>query len=115
MKFKRSDYENETLPRPHNTKFHVAYIYNFKGQLLCRETNRIASRSRGAGCSEYTIHAERAALKSVGNFTLLRGATLVVVRFGIEGNLLPSKPCHDCSCHLTKAIRSYGLRSVYYS
>jgi hypothetical protein len=51
----------------------------------------------------------------VGDFNLLRGATLVVVQFGQNRTLLPSKPCHECACHLTKAFRLYGLRRVYYS
>jgi len=115
MKYKRSQYQDEGGLRPHMSKFHIAYIYDFKGQLLCQESNRVASRSRGAGCGDRMIHAERAALKAVGDYTRLRGATLVVVRFGIRGDLMPSKPCHECSCHLTKAIRAYGLRRVYYS
>jgi hypothetical protein len=40
---------------------------------------------------------------------------MVVVRYGAYGTLEQSKPCHGCMCHLTKAIRQYGLRRVYYS
>jgi hypothetical protein len=115
MKFRRNDYLDEGGSSPHNTRTHMAFLYDFKGQLLCKEYNRVASRSRGAGCSDRTIHAERAAMKSVGDFNLLRGATLVVVQFGRNRTLLPSKPCHECACHLTKAFRLYGLRRVYYS
>jgi len=82
---------------------------------LCKQANKVASRSRGAGCSDYTIHAERAALKALGDFNKLRGATMVVVRYGVSGNLLPSKPCKECACHLNKAFREHGLRRVYYS
>jgi hypothetical protein len=115
MKFRRDEYAIPEQACPHNTKFHVAYLYNDRGQLLCSKMNRVASRSRGAGCSDYTMHAERAVLQALGDFTKLRGATMVVVRYGACGDLLPSKPCEECASHLTKAMRLYGLRRVYYS
>jgi hypothetical protein len=115
MKYTRAEYAHAERSCPHNTSFHVAYLYNNRGQLLAKRPNGIASRSRGAGCGDYTIHAERAVLKALGDFNKLRGATMVVVRYGAYGTLEQSKPCHDCVCHLTKAIRLYGLRRVYYS
>jgi cytidine deaminase len=62
-----------------------------------------------------TIHAERAALKAVGDVTLLRNATLVVIRVGYDGTLRSSEPCHECRRHLEAAMRKYGLRRVLYS
>jgi deoxycytidylate deaminase len=115
MKYTRAEYATAEFQRSHNAKLHIAYVYNNRGQLLCKKTNRVASRSRGAGYSDYTIHAERAVLKALGDFTKLRGGTMVVVRYGILGNLQQSKPCHECERHLTKAIRDYGLRRIYYS
>jgi hypothetical protein len=97
-----------------HTSLHVAFVYGRGGMLLGMSTNRIGSRSRGAGFSKFTIHAERAALKAVGDNSMLRGATLVVVRVGKHG-LMNSEPCHACKCHLEKAINKYGLRRVYYS
>jgi hypothetical protein len=96
-----------------NTHLHIARIYSRRGHLLAMATNRVASRSRGG--SEFTMHAERAVLKAVGDTTLLRGATLVVLRISVTGDLLLSKPCHECDCCLQAAIRKYGLRRVYYS
>jgi len=115
MKYKRAEYAHAERSCPHNANFHVAYLYNNRGQLMAKRPNGIASRSRGAGCSDYTIHAERAVLKALGDFNKLRGATMVVVRYGAYGTLEPSKPCHGCTCHLTKAIQQYGLRRIYYS
>jgi hypothetical protein len=97
------------------TNLHIAYVYGRGGMLLAMATNRVGSRSRGAGFSRYTIHAERAALKAVGDHTLLRGATMVVVRVSQQGLLQNSEPCHECKCHLTKAMNKYGLKRVYYS
>lgn len=98
-----------------NTSLHIAFLYGRSGVLLAMSTNRIGSRSRGAGYSKYTIHAERAVLKMVGDNTMLRGATLVVVRVSKSGELMGSMPCHECMCHLNKAIEKYGMRRVYYS
>jgi hypothetical protein len=98
-----------------NTSLHIAFLYGRSGVLLAMSTNRIGSRSRGAGYSKYTIHAERAVLKMVGDYTMLRGATLVVVRVSKKGELMGSMPCHECMCHLNKAIEKYGMRRVYYS
>jgi 5-deoxy-D-glucuronate isomerase len=98
-----------------NTSLHIAFLYGRGGILLAMATNGIGSRSRGAGYSKYTIHAERAVLKMVGDISLLKGATLVVVRVSKKGELMSSMPCHECTCHLTKAIDKYGLRRVYYS
>lgn len=105
-----SSYVNTHL----NTSLHIAFVYGRGGMLIGMSTNRMGSRSRGAGFSKFTIHAERAALKAVGDNSMLRGATLVVVRVGKHG-LLNSKPCHECKCHLEKAMNKYGLKRVYYS
>ncbi|NBT47240.1 MAG: hypothetical protein EBT07_05390 [Actinobacteria bacterium] len=106
--YKRSDYYNVAVEYAKmavtrlNTSLHIAFVYGRGGILLAMSTNRIGTRSSGAGFSTMTIHAERAALKAVGDFTLLRGAVLVVVRIGRGGNL-------------EKAMDKYGLRCVYYS
>ena len=97
------------------SSLHIAFIYGKGGALLAMATNKVGSRSQGAGYSKYTIHAERAALKAVGDNMLLRGAVLVVVRVNKLGELACSKPCHGCMCHLQKAMDAHGLRRVYYS
>ena len=97
------------------SSLHLAFIYGRGGALLAMATNKIGSRTQGAGYSKFTIHAERAALKALGDNSMLRGATLVVVRINKEGKLMGSKPCHGCVRHLEKAMDCYGLRCVYYS
>ena len=96
-------------------KLHIAFLYDKKGDLICESKNKIGTRSKGAGYSEYTIHAERAVLKLVGNNIFLKDATMVVIRVGKSGDIKNSKPCHGCECHLSKAIKLYGLKRVFYS
>ena len=121
MPYKRSDYHIIAVEYAKmaasrlNTSLHIAFVYGRGGILLAMSTNRIGTRSSGAGYSRMTMHAERAALKAVGDTNLLRGAVLVVVRVGKGGLLLGSKPCHECQCHCEKAMDKYGLRCVYYS
>ena len=97
------------------TSLHVAFIYGRGGALLGAATNRVGSRSQGAGFSGMTIHAERAAMKAVGDVTLLDGATLVVIRVGRGGKALSSAPCNECQCAIASAMRKYGLRRVIHS
>ncbi len=120
MPFRREDYEPiaasyAPMLARHNTSLHVAFVYGRGGALLGMSTNRVGSRSSGAGFSGQTIHAERAALKAVGDTNMLRGATVVVIRVGVGGKLMNSAPCHECKCHLESAMRKYGLRQVWYS
>lgn len=99
---------------PHNTSLHHATIIR-RNKVLASAFNRIGSRSRGCGYSEKTIHAEINVVKSLGDLSLLRGATLIVVRHGADGTLRGSKPCDDCQHFLEKCMREYGLRKVIYS
>lgn len=97
------------------TSLHVAIIIGRGGNILAESCNRVGSRSSGAGYSKSTIHAERAALKELGDMSKLRDATLVVVRVDKYGELKNSFPCHACQQHLLAAMKKYGLRNVYYS
>lgn len=99
--------------RAHTTHLHVAAIVK-RGKVLATAENNIGSRSRGAGYSDYTIHAEKAVVKKVGDISQLRGASLCVWRVSAI-SVLPSKPCADCQIFLEKCMREYGLRAVYYS
>ena len=56
-----------------------------------------------------------AAMKALGDVSLLNGATLYVIRVGKHGDLLGSKPCCECEVHLLSAMRKYGLKQVFYS
>jgi hypothetical protein len=62
-----------------------------------------------------TIHAERAAMKAVGDVRLLEGATLVVIRIGKTGKLLGSAPCEECQAAIAAYERKYGLSRVIHS
>jgi hypothetical protein len=121
MPYKRSDYVGlahefaRAASTRMNTSLHIAFVYGRGGTLLAMATNRIGSRSSGAGFSNATIHAERAALRAVGDTRLLKDAVLVVVRVGKTGDLKGSEPCHSCRCHLMKAFMKHGLKRVYYS
>jgi hypothetical protein len=96
------------------THTHHATIIKMN-KVLASAINRAGSRSRGAGYSDWTIHAERAVVKRLGDISQLRGATLIVVRYNKKGQMLNSKPCHDCELFLEKCMRDYGLRKVIYS
>ena len=98
-----------------NTSLHVAAIYGRGKTLLGLATNRVGSRSSGAGFSNQTIHAERAVMKAVGDISLLRGATLVVVRVTKDGKTAGSAPCKECQAAIEAAMRKYGLRRVIHS
>jgi cytidine deaminase len=105
----------ETVISKHNVQAHIAIIVK-RGKIIASATNSIGSRSRGCGYAEKTIHAERAAIKKLGNFRELDGACMVVIRI-MKGTkeLGYSEPCHGCKQHLEKCMKEYGLRRVYYS
>lgn len=97
------------------TEHHVAILHK-RGKLLAIATNAVGSRSRGCGFGDRTIHAEMAVIKRLGDISKLRGAELIVVRLHRNsGAVKPSEPCHNCKLTLTKCMREYGLRAVYYS
>jgi len=78
--------------------------------------NRSGTRSQGCGWSDYTLHAELAVIKKLGNKELLRGAILIVVRLTNDpDHFINSHPCDTCKLTLTKHMRDDGLRAVYYS
>jgi deoxycytidylate deaminase len=62
---------------------------------------------------KYSIHAEVQALTQVNKKykSVLHQCDMYIVRISNGDYLKLSKPCEDC----TKAIRSCGLRNVYYS
>jgi hypothetical protein len=103
---------------------HVAVIIK-RSKILSVGTNRAGSRSCGSGFSSYSLHAERAAVKALGDLSRLRGAELFVLRVPAAGHvrgsgvaardLLFSRPCHECTVFLEKCMRVWGLRRVLYS
>lgn len=99
---------------PHNTSLHQATIIR-RNKVLAIAINRIGSRSKGSGYSDFTIHAERAVVRKLGDISQLRGSTLIVVRYNRRGDILGSKPCSDCELFLDKCMKEYGLRKVVHS
>jgi hypothetical protein len=87
---------------------HVAMI--FKGRkLIAIGQNRIYCHGPFS-----MIHAECDVLRSVKNLSLLRDATLVVIRLGPRG-LLNSAPCAPCIMVMQKYIKEYGMRGYIHS
>lgn len=103
-----------SLPQKHTTHFHIAFLF-LRGKLLAVASNQIGSRSRGVGYSNYTMHAERAVVKEMGDYSKLKDSTLVVIRLGANGTFLNSKPCKECSVFLEKCVRVYGLSTIHHS
>ena len=98
----------------HNTHLHYAQLYK-RNKLLATSRNKIGSRSRGAGWSDYSLHAERAVVKQVGNLSQLHGCVLIVIRVNKDGEMRNSKPCQGCEKFLKKCMTKYGLSKVVYS
>ena len=71
---------------PLNTSMHHAIILR-GNKVLASAFNKVGSRSRGSGYSEKTIHAEVNVVKSLGDFSLLRGEGLggILVDVAAEG------------------------------
>jgi len=94
---------------------HMAVLVK-RGKIIETATNSLGSRSRGSGYSELSLHAEKAVVKKLGDTSKLRGCTMYVWRIGF-GEFYPmsSEPCGDCQIFLTKCIKQYGLRGVYYT
>ena len=106
--------------KSHKTSVHVAVIVK-RNKVIAIATNKIGSRSRGAGWSDCTIHAERNVVKEMGDFDQMRGASMYVFRIskcqtkcGME-KIQNSAPCYDCHVFLEKCVKQYGLRNVFYS
>ena len=104
----------------HKTSIHVAILMK-RNKILATATNKIGSRSRGAGWSDCTIHAERNVVKELGDYEQLRGCSMYVIRisrcktkFGLE-KIQNSAPCYDCHIFLEKCVKQYGLKDVMYS
>jgi hypothetical protein len=94
---------------------HVAVVMK-RGKMLEMASNYLGSRTSGCGYDNFSIHAERAVLKKVGDYTKLNGAILIVFRISRgKHELVESTPCETCRPHLEKCMKEYGLRRVYHS
>jgi hypothetical protein len=94
---------------------HIAMIVKGK-KVLGIASNFLGSRSSGCGFDDRTIHAERAVIKKVGDYSLLQGAIMIVVRISpTTRHAGYSEPCKTCKPHLQKCMKKYGLKCVFYS
>ena len=94
---------------------HKAIIVK-RGHILAEAGNKVGNRSKGSGYSDRSMHAERNVVKQLGDISKLRGADLYVIRTNPAGTrFLLSKPCHGCTEFLTKCMKEYGLKNVYYT
>lgn len=104
----------------HYAHLHLAVIVK-RGKVLASAMNRFGTRSRGSGFSRSSLHAEKGAVKELGDISLLRGADMLVMRFSrnrrLEGHdrFMGSRPCPSCSIFLEKCMKEYGLKNVYYT
>jgi deoxycytidylate deaminase len=115
-----ADPRTANLRETHATSIHAAVIVK-RGKVIAHATNKIGSRSRGSGYSAYTIHAERNAVKQLGDISQLRGADMYIMRFSKDrtktgfDRFMGSKPCPSCQLFLEKCMREYGLKNVFYT
>lgn len=96
----------------HRTHYHVAQIFR-RNKCIAEARNRVSTRSKSSGSDKFTMHAEKAVIKMVGND--LRGCTLYVWRISKRNEVMGSRPCANCEKFLMKCMRQYGLRGVVYS
>ena len=90
----------------HRTSNHVAILFIGR-KVIAIGQNRLGDRR--------TVHAEMDVIREVGDTAKIRGATLLVIRIGPQGNLLNSAPCTACQCLLEKCKKTYGLKSFLHS
>ena len=96
-------------------KAHIAVLMK-RGKILEIASNFVGSRQGGCGYDDRSIHAERAVIKKMGDYTKLSGAIMIVIRISRGTNQIAnSKPCDVCQCHLDKCIKKYRLKFIYYS
>ena len=107
-------FENNSLTNSGWAHIHVAFIVK-RGKILAEACNQFGARHMGCGYSDWSIHAERAVVKKIGNTDLLRGADMYVFRMGRTEQSRFSQPCQSCEVFLKKCMKEYGLRFVVYS
>jgi len=105
-----------SMREKHNASLHRAVLVK-RGQIIAEATNNFGTRSRGSGYSRSSIHAEKNVIKMVGDISQLRGADMYIMRFSRTKDIhfVKSTPCPSCQIFLTKCMREYGLKNVYYT
>ncbi len=93
-----------------NTTFRLGAVLFRKNNVINTGRN-YPKKTHPRSTSPYkTLHAEMDAILSVPRF-LTEGASLLVVRLDMLGNLVLSKPCSDCY----GLIKSVGIKKVFYT
>ena len=113
----RNDPRTQKMRLSHCTSVHIAVLV-YRGKIIAQATNRVGTRSKGSGYSNYTIHAEKNVVKKLGDYKCLKDADMYVIRCGRGVNsskFINSKPCSDCEIFLNKCMSKYGLKNVYYT
>lgn len=105
----------ETISPHGGSQLHVAILVK-RNKILAAATNKISSRSAGASSrgSQTYIHAEKNAVRSLGDMSRMRGADMYVMRIG-KCSFMYSQPCPECTTLLLKCMKKYGLRNVYFT
>jgi len=98
----------------HNLSYHYAELYR-RNKLLASSRNSVGSQARGSGWTKFSLHAEIAVIKKLGDLSKLKGSILIVVRKSKTNETMISKPCAHCQKLLSKFMKQNGLLSVYYS
>ena len=63
----------------------------------------------------WSLHAERAVVRTLGNLQKLRGSTLFVWRSTETSKKLDSEPCPNCRIFLQSLIDKWGLKCVIFT
>lgn len=58
-----------------------------------------------------TLHAEHHAITQVQDKSLLKGASMLVIRVTMGDNISLAKPCQNCM----NSILFFGIKEIYYS
>lgn len=93
------------------TENHLAVVCGRDGAVLASAWNKCCTRSKcGCGSSDYTMHAEMAALKKLGDLRRLRGSIMLVARVTRGGSFAASSPCPECRVKLLSVCEKWGLK-----
>lgn len=96
--------------RKYNTTFRLGAVL-FKKHNVINVGRNYARKTHPRSTSPYkTLHAEMDAILSVPSF-LLEGASILVARLDMLGNLVLAKPCKDCYT----LIKSVGIRKIFWT
>jgi deoxycytidylate deaminase len=107
-----------------NVIAHVAVIV-YRGKIIASAVNRIGYRQETSKSyyntylhTDRNLHAEENVVRSLGNYNKMKDADMYIMKFGRgknDGAYVNSKPCAKCACFLSKCMREYKLKRVFYT